>query len=327
MNRVRPSDHLDLDSGLDSLPALGHASVGLGTHDTTSPVTGSILVVGLEVAVVDSGDELGELGLVLGADLGKGEDGSGLLVNDGTETGLALDDNVGDTHLAAEGGEEDNELDGVDVVGDQDERGLLVLDEADNVVETELGGVGLLGDILLLLALGDGGSLLGQALLLLDLGLRAVLVEELERLGGDCNALAMMRLDIPCMCVLTVAVSNVLELGNRRGDLQTEVEDLLLALKTDVGGPPDHAAKVALGLDVLADAIVLGALLDERVLFSVRACEIDCRVRFQRTLAAFLGPAFPWGKGAGAVFFPLGGILYCRGSVIENRNYQRMFIH
>ena len=184
-------------------------------------------------------------------------------MDDRTETGLALDDNVGDTHLAAESGEEDNELDGVDVVGDQDERGLLVLDEADNVVETELGGVGLLGDILLLLALGDGGSLLGQALLLLDLGLRAVLVEELERLGGDCNALAMMRLDIPCMCVLTVAVSNVLELGNRRGDLQTEVEDLLLALKTDVGGPPDHAAKVALGLDVLADAIVLGALLDD----------------------------------------------------------------
>ena len=153
MNQAKPSDRLDLDSALDSLPALLHASVSLSTHDTTTPVTGSILVVGLEVAVVDSRDELGELGLVLGADLGEGKDGSGLLVNDGTETGLALDDNVGDTHLAAEGGKEDNELDGVDVVGDQDERGLLVLDEADNVVQTELGGVGLLGDILLLLAL------------------------------------------------------------------------------------------------------------------------------------------------------------------------------
>jgi hypothetical protein len=64
----------------------------------------------------------------------------------------------------------------------------------------------------------------------------------------------------------TVAVGNVLELSNRRGDLQTEVEDLLLALETDVCGPSDHAAEVALGLDVLADAIVLGALLNERVL-------------------------------------------------------------
>ena len=96
------------------------------------------------------------------------------------------------THLPAESREVDNELDGVDVVGDQDERGLLVLDEADNVVQTELGGVGLLGDILLLLALGDGGSLLGQALLLLGLGLRAVLVEDLESLGGDCDALAVI---------------------------------------------------------------------------------------------------------------------------------------
>jgi hypothetical protein len=189
MNLANQSDHLDLDGALDSLPALGHASVGLSTHDTTTPVAGSLLVVRLEVAIVDGRDELGELGLVLGADLGKGEDSSSLLVNDGTETGLALDDNVGDTHLAAEGREEDNELDGVDVVGDQDEGGLLVLDEADNVVETELGGVGLLGDILLLLALGDGGGLLGQALLLLSLSLRAVLVEDLESLGGDCNAL------------------------------------------------------------------------------------------------------------------------------------------
>ena len=65
MKQAEPSDHLDLDGALDSLPALGHASVGLGTHDTTTPVTGGILVVRLEVAVVDSGDELGELGLVL----------------------------------------------------------------------------------------------------------------------------------------------------------------------------------------------------------------------------------------------------------------------
>lgn len=201
MNQAKPSDHLDLDGALDSLPALLHASVGLGTHDTTSPVTRSILVVGLEVAVVDSGDKLGELSLVLGADLGKSEDSSGLLVDDRTETGLALDDNVGDTHLAAECGKEDNQLDGVNVVGDQDERGLLVLDEADNVVQTELGGVGLLGDILLLLALGDGGSLLGQALLLLGLGLGAVLVKDLESLGGDCDALAVLFYLFKCICV------------------------------------------------------------------------------------------------------------------------------
>lgn len=111
-------------------------------------------------------------------------------MNNRSETGLALNDDVWDTHLAAEGGQVDDKLDGVDIVGDEDESGLLVLDEADNVVETVLGDVGLLADILLLLALRDGGSLLGQALLLLGLCLRAVLVKDLESLGGNCGALA-----------------------------------------------------------------------------------------------------------------------------------------
>jgi hypothetical protein len=44
------------------------------------------------VALLDGGDELGKLGLVFGADLGECENGSSLLVNYSTETGLALDD-------------------------------------------------------------------------------------------------------------------------------------------------------------------------------------------------------------------------------------------
>lgn len=55
---------LDLDSALDRLPPLLHASVRLGSHDATAPVTDSIRVL-LEVAILDGGDELGELALVL----------------------------------------------------------------------------------------------------------------------------------------------------------------------------------------------------------------------------------------------------------------------
>lgn len=160
------------------------------------------LLVLLHVALLDGLDELGKLRLVLGADLSDGDDGGGLnallvdvkydsgkastylLVDDSAETGLALDNGVGDTHLAAEGGEEDDKLNGVNIIGDEDESGLLGLDEGDNVVETVLDDVGLLADVLLLLALGDGGGLLGKTLLLVGLGLRAVLVEELEGLGG-----------------------------------------------------------------------------------------------------------------------------------------------
>lgn len=169
-------------------------------------------------------------------------------MDNGTETGLALDDGVGDTHLAAKSGQEDDQLNGVDIVGDEDEGSLLVLNQADDVVETVLDGVGLLGDILLLLALLDGGGLLEETLLLLGLGLRAVLVEELEGLGGG------------------VLVENVLELGDRGRDLQPHVEDLLLALEADILRPLDHAGDIALGLDVLADTEVAGTLLDEGVL-------------------------------------------------------------
>lgn len=169
-------------------------------------------------------------------------------MNNCSETSLALDDGVRNTHLAAKSGEEDNQLNRVDIVGNQDERSLLVLNETDNVVETVLDSVGLLGDILLLLALGDGGGLLVQTLLLLSLGFRAVLVEKLEGLGSS------------------VAIQGIGELSNGRRDLETEVQDLLLALKADIFGPFDEAGQVALGLNILANTEVAGARLEKRVL-------------------------------------------------------------
>lgn len=94
----------------------------------------------LDVQVsLGSGDEGGELALILGPDLLDGEDSGGLLVDDRAEASLALDDDVGDTHLAAKGGKEDDELDGVDVVGDDDKSSFLGLNEGNTVVKTVLG--------------------------------------------------------------------------------------------------------------------------------------------------------------------------------------------
>lgn len=171
-----------------------------------------------------------------------------LLVDNSSETSLALDDGVRDTHLAAESGKEDNQLNGVDVVGDEDKRSLLVLNQANDVVKTVLDIVRLLADVLLLLALSNSGSLLVKTLLLLGLGLRAVFVEELEGLGSS------------------VTVEGVLELSNSRRDLETEAQDLLLALQLNILGPLDEAGQVALRLDVLANTEVARALLEERVL-------------------------------------------------------------
>jgi hypothetical protein len=278
--------NLNLDGGLKSLASLLLASIGLGAHDATTPLSLGLLVL-LGVTLLDGLDELGELRLVLRADLGDGEDGGGLLVDDRAETGLALDDGVWDTHLAAESWEEDNQLDWVNIVRDEDESSLLVLNQANNVVETVLDSVRLLRDILLLLALSDGGSLLDETLLLLGLGLWAVLVEELESLRSG------------------VAVEDVLELGNCWWDLQAKVEDLLLALKTDILWPSNHAGQVALWLDGLTDAMVASALLNERVLRILANLSTHCKIRIvRRTFAGFLAElAFPCGNGAAATRF------------------------
>ena len=98
-------------------------------------------------------------------------------MDDGAETSFALDDGVRHTHLSAQRGKEDDELDWVDIVGNEHQRSLLGLNERHNMVETVLDGVRFLADILFLLALSYSGGLLVQTLLLLRLGLWAILVE------------------------------------------------------------------------------------------------------------------------------------------------------
>ena len=71
-------DLLDLDGRLQSLLLLLDTSVGLGAHDTTTPLPPGVLAVS-QVARLDGTDELGELVLVLRADLSDGEDGSSLI--------------------------------------------------------------------------------------------------------------------------------------------------------------------------------------------------------------------------------------------------------
>lgn len=70
-------ENLNLEGSLLSLLALGDAGRGLDAQDTATPPLARILVL-LEISLLDGGDELGELGLVLGADLGQGENSSGL---------------------------------------------------------------------------------------------------------------------------------------------------------------------------------------------------------------------------------------------------------
>ena len=51
-----------------------------------------------------------------------------------SETSFTLHDDVRNAHLAAQGGEEDDELDGINVVCDDDGRGFHTFDDGDNAV-------------------------------------------------------------------------------------------------------------------------------------------------------------------------------------------------
>jgi hypothetical protein len=75
-----------------------------------------------------------KLTLVLGFDILKSQDGGGFLVNDSAKTSLPLNDNIGDAHLSTESWQEYDQLDRVDIVGDDDKRSLLCFDESDGVV-------------------------------------------------------------------------------------------------------------------------------------------------------------------------------------------------
>ena len=57
-------------------------------------------------------------------------------MNDSAETSFAFYNDIRNTHLATEGGQEDDEFDGVNIMSDDDESSLLGLDKSNNMIET-----------------------------------------------------------------------------------------------------------------------------------------------------------------------------------------------
>jgi hypothetical protein len=79
--------------------------------------------------------DLAEGALVSRLDVRDGEARGGLHVDERAEAGLALDNAVGHAHLAAERRQPDDNLDRVDIVGNDDQLGLLLLNQASDVVD------------------------------------------------------------------------------------------------------------------------------------------------------------------------------------------------
>ena len=153
----------------------------LDAHDTAAPSSEELsVVVVLGLEGVAKGLEVDE---VLAADLGEGNAGSGLHVDELAEVGLAADEAEGDTLLSAESRKMDDNLKRVDIVGDHNKLGLVLFDESGDVVQAELDVHGLLslGSSVLSLCLESQGLLL--------VGLGHVLGEQFKELGGYSSSL------------------------------------------------------------------------------------------------------------------------------------------
>ena len=166
----------------DSLLLLKTTSVGLLAHATTTPLTAEFVITIKEVSL-DGINNLGEISLGVLFDGGESQSSGSLLANNLTKTSLSLDDSVRDLHLAAKSGQPDDDLKRIDIVGNQNKGGLLLLNQSGDMLDTILDHVGLLGGFDLL-ALSSGLSGGQKTVLLLSLGLRSVLLQQLEELGS-----------------------------------------------------------------------------------------------------------------------------------------------
>ena len=263
-------DRTQSDQGLlgeldvSELLAGSHHVLVLDSHDSTAPLSGEVGVV-IELRLEGRG-ELLEVDEVFSADVGEGDAGSGLKVDELAEVGLSADEAEGDTLLSAESGEVHHDLDGVDVVGDDNKLGLVLLDESGHVVETKLEVHGLLGLVggVLVLSTGLGLSLESEGLLLVGLG--HVLGEQFKKLGGcNCNnKLGTETKKGRAISLTLVLLEGLSELVDGGGHLESLHQNSLLTLDSDVARPPHKASEVALGLNISSKTEVASVLLEER---------------------------------------------------------------
>ena len=148
-------------------------TLSLKTHDTTTPL---LFNLGVSVAGVLAGSESS---FIFGLNSSQADARSGLLVDEGTELGLAGNDGVSNTHLVAESRKPHNKFERIDIVSNQDELGLLLFNELGNVIETVLSDE----DVLLSfdrLAFSFSLGLFNTLSLLFSSSFRSILGEEAE---------------------------------------------------------------------------------------------------------------------------------------------------
>lgn len=108
----------------------------LGTSLESSDQLSELFVL-VEVSS-ESRCEVVQLGFVFLSDFGQGKNGGVLLVDKLSKGSFSLNKAVWDVHLSAEGGEPDDEFDGVNVVSNDNKLGFFVLNELGDMIQAEL---------------------------------------------------------------------------------------------------------------------------------------------------------------------------------------------
>jgi len=121
---------------LSLLFSLSHHVLVLDTHDTTTPVSSEGLVI-VELRAEVLGEKLKILVVFL-TDFSKSDAGGSLLVDELAEACFSLDESIGNTLLAAESGQEDEELNRINIMSHDNKLSFAWFNELGYVVETEL---------------------------------------------------------------------------------------------------------------------------------------------------------------------------------------------
>ena len=129
---------VELFEGFFFLLDLGFFELDLTLESTfeSTPVLFQLFVV-VEVSSEGRGQVV-ELTFVFLAHFSQGDSSGVFLVNKLAEGSFSLDKAVRDVHLFTELGQPNNELNRLDVVGNDDQLSLLILNEFGHMVETEL---------------------------------------------------------------------------------------------------------------------------------------------------------------------------------------------
>merc|ERR1712004_618943 len=172
---------------------------------------------------------------------------TGLASNELTETGFAFDDAVGNVHLSAEGREEYNDLNWVDIMSDNDELSLFPLNKVDDPVDALSENSWPWGRLVGFTS-SSSFSPSNEPLFLLLFVFRGVFAGEFEELSGG------------------LLVQGLVELVQSWGNLEPLLDDGSLPLEFDVFGPSDESGEIPFRLDVTTDTEITRAFDKEGVL-------------------------------------------------------------